>query len=342
MSTRKELLNNLKEEMIKQNLWEENEDVFSLNYPFTPVELTCLDTVASDEQLLAMVDLLRTNKYKDAAEVLSSFKANGLLKFEPCFVPGQVPSLCLGWQRYLHLFRGYYYQISDTAEGVGEVYAGADRLDFALRSISYLSEDTVAVGSAFISIAALVPVLTYFDVGYSLLNSTLLDQFLTETAKATGLKISGYKDFSDYVTVEYRATKPTFPGDLSTNSEEPVAIRLMSEETCYGLLVISKETIQIVTRIKDNMYAITRLRIPGWFYQYGEDDELAIYDEDDRARLLSIMVRATLALAHFRADHTCMYAIGTKRGDVRRISYNVPNCAYKWSDINNYILDCVQ
>lgn len=72
-------------------------------------------------------------------KTLGSFLAKagelGYLKFEPYIKADSygTPTLALAYNRYVHLFRGYYYQVSFTPDGVGDYSSPGIRIDEILR-----------------------------------------------------------------------------------------------------------------------------------------------------------------------------------------------------------------
>lgn len=71
--------------------------------------------------------------------LLNKAAERGFLAFKPYVINDgrRHPILVLKYNRYLHLFRGYNFQVSYTAEGIGEYSSAGIRLDFALKNFNY-------------------------------------------------------------------------------------------------------------------------------------------------------------------------------------------------------------
>lgn len=69
---------------------------------------------------------------KTFAYFMKSASKMGYLKFEPYIKENEcgTPTLILKYNRYVHLFRGYHYQCSYTADGHGEYSSAGSRTDY--------------------------------------------------------------------------------------------------------------------------------------------------------------------------------------------------------------------
>lgn len=73
--------------------------------------------------LEGMADMIYS-KYNSYQQIYQEWGNRGLLKFEPYIVPSRDdcddnPSMCLRHNRFIHMFRGYYFQVSGTVDGTG-------------------------------------------------------------------------------------------------------------------------------------------------------------------------------------------------------------------------------
>lgn len=86
-------------------------------------------------QKMLKCDLSKCKTFGDAYQV---FGRNGTLRFTPYIVNNgeENPSMCIRRDRFLHMFRGYHFQVSGTVDGIGDCGSGAYRTDF-LTSASY-------------------------------------------------------------------------------------------------------------------------------------------------------------------------------------------------------------
>lgn len=339
MGVRQTLIAELKSVLIEKGFWEENENVLDNVFKVSRDFLDNLQYVKSDTQIVCMIEKLKNIAYQSARGALADFARSGLLQIEPTVINAGVPSLVIGWGKYLHLFRGYYFHISSTQYGVSEIYAGADRLDFARRSLYYLCSDEERIGESadkFVTVACLIPVLLHFDSGKQLLNSgkDLLNDFILFTGGLDKLEDTKLDDFMRNVSHSKSNTKPAFPADFDGYSSDSVAIRLLSDDIGYGLLVIGKETISVTVYTKSDNYETFKLKIPEWLFMKDDDDE---YYVSSHELFMRIMVRALMTLAGFRADYLCMRPVGVNCGDLQRIDYNIPGAASSWYDVEAYI-----
>lgn len=342
MSTRDELLKQLKTEFEKKEFWEDYDDIFSSDIKFTPEFLNNAKYVKSDFQIERMITLMRTCNFNSADEAFTRFKQEGLLSVQPTLIEGKrdiIPSLILSWGNYLHWFRGYHFQISNTEDGIGEVYSGADRLDHALhtlRHLDYVDDNTFEQAKRCVFTASMIPVLLHFSNGYQLLenNPELINSFLDLSGSAARLGSVSLDDFMKYVTVNEYRRKPSFPGDIVGTNDYDKAVMITCHNYGYGLLTFGKDNITFTTCIKNGSYRTLQLKMPEWLSLKYEDGDFIITNPK---QIVRIMVRALMTLAGFRADWMVMYPIGTKRGDLGRIEYNVPESASNWEEIEKYI-----
>ena len=73
------------------------------------------------------------SEYQESLDVyLHEAAKAGLLSFKPYIIENLdgVPTLVLKYNRFLHLFRGYYFQVSYTAEGEGCYQTASTRIDY--------------------------------------------------------------------------------------------------------------------------------------------------------------------------------------------------------------------
>ena len=74
---------------------------------------------------------------KDFSSTYQAWGRAGLLRFKPYLIDGKEnPTLCIRHNRFMHMFRGYYYQISGTPDGIGDCGHGAFRTDELIRLLS--------------------------------------------------------------------------------------------------------------------------------------------------------------------------------------------------------------
>lgn len=81
----------------------------------------------------------------DLKSLYKEFREYGYFNFVPYIVPyseegDDNPSLCIGYGRFLHMFRGYYFQISGTPDGTKSYANSALRTDSLVRLASYYNQ----------------------------------------------------------------------------------------------------------------------------------------------------------------------------------------------------------
>lgn len=76
---------------------------------------------------------------KDLDSAYQVFGRSGALRFTPYIVKNKSdnPSICIRRDRFLHMFRGYHFQVSGTVDGIGDCGSGAYRTDFITKSSHY-------------------------------------------------------------------------------------------------------------------------------------------------------------------------------------------------------------
>lgn len=341
---RKKLINELKGELTRYGFYG-YDDPFCIGSVITDDDLHNLEYVRSDSQLARMLNALRVKHFDSAADFMSYCKDNELLAIDPCVINDSVPSLVLGWGKYLHWFRGYYFQVSCTQKGVGSVYSGADRMDYVmhdLQSLSYRSIRDADDARKFIMIACMLPVLLFEGCGRRVLAGHLdiLNGFLEKTGRCERITNVAYADFQRYLEVRDYQEPPSFPFDIFGAKDGDLAIRIIHDDGFgYGLLTISADNITFTRRLGDKHYQTMKLNVPEWVFA---KDECGAYYLTEQHVCYRIMVRALMALGGFRADYLCMYPVGVKHGSLKRLNYNLPNSASSWYEIEKFSDDFVQ
>lgn len=89
------------------------------------------------ERIFNDMTTIVTDRVKNVDTFVQALAGQGYLKFEPYMTKNSVgtPTLVLKHNRFVHLFRGYYFQVSYTAEGIGEYRKANVRLDHTLSLI---------------------------------------------------------------------------------------------------------------------------------------------------------------------------------------------------------------
>ena len=149
-----------------------------------------------DEIILAMP--------KTVGEFMEEAGRCGLLKFKPYVVwDCKVPMLVLRYKRYVHLFRGYHYQVSYTPSGVGEYRSAGIRIDQyrGLAEIKELRQSKFMQAAYYMNCIAACTGIDEFD---NLLkdNPEVVDEFVSKSTKAAGIFSMydmTYSELSSYI-----------------------------------------------------------------------------------------------------------------------------------------------
>lgn len=147
------------------------------------------------------------------AEVYQMWGRLGMFKFKPYIVDENWnPTLCLRHNRFLHMFRGYYFQISETVDGIGEWSRGPYRTEGLIKLIRTNGESYRASHLMFLMMYASMihcgfSCDAFVDLFYS--DRELVDKFFALSMKYWGIEftvdssiISNYIEYSDKFVLE--------------------------------------------------------------------------------------------------------------------------------------------
>ena len=333
-ATKFDLLNTLRESLKSKGWWTDYEDALSFRYEFGEEFLKSLEYGCTEEQIQYVLDSLNNDNHEKATDAYTAWKKAGYLKVKPCLVPGDVPSIILGIDKWLHWFRGYYFQISDTSDGVGEVYHGVDRLDHTLdylEDLKYIDSYNQAARDVFT--ACLIPVLCHYDCGIDILRSNreLVNDFLEQSCGRSYVKSASLDDFDRLYSETVYESKPEIDDVLSDETYQ--AIQLICDGKCYGVLVLSSSEFVLI-KSSSGSYKVAKFRLPDWFSL--TDEEPAYYVER-REFIAYIFVRALVCRNEWRFDHMCWYPFGTKKNAVDAIEYKTSKAVSSWEQLEPII-----
>lgn len=339
-------IDTLKELLTSKGFYEAISDLFSNKFNFDDEFLDAAKRLLSTVKIDKICEVIKDPNLKTAADAYKAIKDAGCLKLEPQIVmlnDADNPSLVLGWNRYLHWFRGYYFQISENHTGQVSVYSGADRLDYALHQVRDFTCDLDYWPSEFLFVACFLPVLCYFDAGRALLkdNPKLIDDFLDLSGKVHHLSGIHLSSFMNNVTELKSDNAPLwFDGFGVTDADVPV--RLNCDGYTYGLLTIGKQVLTFISGTSKNGFRRIILQVPDWVWGVHDDEEYCYTDDayvDDRTLIYNIMARAIVTLGGFRADYVSMYPVNSIKNKFTKLKYNLPNVADCWQQVEKFISD---
>jgi hypothetical protein len=154
-------------------------------------------------------------KIKTEEKTLDAFLASaaklGYLKFEPYIKKNSngTPTLALKYNRYLHLFRGYYYQVSYTPDGIGEYSTPGIRINEILKLFEDMKNSKLLHSLYYMNCIAACFGIDEFD---KLLKTKpeLVDEFMR-------LSVEG-------VLADYKTTYKDLMGYKSSNRDDTLSI----------------------------------------------------------------------------------------------------------------------
>lgn len=145
---------------------------------------------------------------KDFSSLYSNWRNAGFFKFTPYIVDGKENgTLCVGHDRFLHMFRGYHYQLSGTPDGRGSYGTGLMRVD---NFINLMSDDDYARSH----LGFIVLYAAMIDCGFQSENFRLMftedreavDEFFRKSLESWGVKFSyGYDVIAKYISYRYES-----------------------------------------------------------------------------------------------------------------------------------------
>lgn len=219
-------------------------------------------------------------------------------------------SLVFGINKYLHWFRGNYYQVSHTPDGqytVESPYFWMDKLLYIVHHNARRTKDAYPGVEEFVlTISALTTGLNYYDAMKRMISTPEgLAEF--DTFLATDLKkSSGYEYVFNTKSVldsfeEYTCNH--LPSDIMT--ENTVLVRREVSNTNLCVLCVDDTHITTVTHVK-GMYKVIKFKLPGWY-----TDDKNVYEEfggnpyKQNTAALEVMIQFVLYYSG-----VCVYSIG--------------------------------
>lgn len=90
------------------------------------------------EENLKKIAEFDISKCKDFRSVYQAWGREGLFKFVPYIIDEEDnPTLVLRHNKFLHMFRGYHFQVSETHDGIGSCHIGSYRTQGVIRMLAY-------------------------------------------------------------------------------------------------------------------------------------------------------------------------------------------------------------
>lgn len=143
------------------------------------------------------------SKYTDYAQVYQAWGREGFFKFKPYIVGRHNTTMCLRHNRFLHMFRGYYFQVSGTPDGEGEYEKGLCRTDGFVTLLSYDNIRSKSHLGFIVLYASMIDCAFHIDSFRELFynNRDEVDEYFRQSMKFWNINFSyGFDTISQYVT----------------------------------------------------------------------------------------------------------------------------------------------
>lgn len=143
-------------------------------------------------------------------ELMNKFGFLGLLKVKPKLIheDGEIPSIQIRYDKFLHWFRGYGFQVSDTPTGQGDSGNSGTSMRFDLEVVENLPKEIIHL----VALSHALQAGNRYDLWRAILSEdlTLLDSFMHVTAKEARLPT---KDFNSEVFLNTVTTEDGINGN---------------------------------------------------------------------------------------------------------------------------------
>lgn len=264
--------------------------------------------VCTPENLDACIH--EAKELKDATSAWKWLRDSGLLNCSPVLVGD---SLVYGFQKYMHWFRGYYYQVSYTKDGDGSREHSYSRLDLAIKGVT-IPEAIHQLLAAALLVTALryrkqTQKLLDTEDGVKLLEDVLNSDLNEHYPRCHG-KSYGLRNLLQYVKVSRAKYFDTYVDDEDT---KVVQLGAKSANPARSVMVLSKEKIIVVTKEGSN-YVTHELSVPEWVYSLDEDGFPMI---ENHVPVMELLTEFLLSYSGVRLGITGVYNVVDRKGSVK-------------------------
>ena len=219
--------------------------------------------VASEEELDGVIEFVKRGlELHNMGMIDDALEINNF----PVLYKG---NLVFGMQKYLHWFRGYYYQMSYTPDGIGTVQSPyfwmRDTLQIVHNTVRYCKEYE-GVEEFVLSMSALSTALNYYSKMRKMLSTA-----------------EGVKEFDQFLAENYARHFP-----YHTNFDTPKVLDCFSEEVCpvipsdilvsnavllghgmtgaktVAILAVTDDSIKVVVKLNRG-YRVATFALPDWY-----------------------------------------------------------------------------
>lgn len=275
----------------------------------------------TDEELQEAVSILGCSK--DLTSAQAEMVRQGLFSRTPMLVED---SLVYSVDKYLHWFRGYYFQMSSTHNGIGCVHNSCTRLHYLEDSFN---DKHMEYNNFVFTTCALITALHFYDVTMDLLSTkdgvAEFNKFLQVSAENEYLVSNNVclDNCMKYVTKEEVAYKPNFDIyggktiNILCNYGKP------KSKATLGVLNICENAVRFMYQTKDKNYTLYTINTPDYISKQSE--------------LYVMLVEFLIAYAGFRVVWYDIYPLNKLAKEIIPITYNCKDSATELREIIPYI-----
>lgn len=250
-------------------------DVYGIESPYTPDSgfgegLSFMPT--ENLQKILQTEITDWSNFRNVYE---SWGRAGVLRFTPYMVDDDtLPSLVLRHNRYLHMFRGYRWQVSSTVDGKIDNGSCAYRVNFLTQCSRYNEALTKSLLAYCLWWATLIDAGFRFDNFFKLWESDVskLDEYLKVSAKYWHRSFCySWKDVANCIS------ESAVPIDTIDRK----VYQLQGERGVIAYVAMGKKTVQVQTVEKCLTFTIPDPSV-GTTYDLNDEDDVDSLQEDIR------------------------------------------------------------
>lgn len=259
------------------------------------------------------------------SEFIQAAAEAGYLKFDPFVVKRKDGSatLVLRWNRFVHLFHGYNYQVSYTFEGIGEYQSACVRMDSLLNKYRGIRDSRLMKVLLYINC---INACTGIDAFTETLNKhpEVIDDFVATTA---------HRYFSSY-DITYADVKSYIVDVTNTPNilGEPLQVFHMYKSATSDIcrLHVHSSMVVEVEFSNNGNYCRYQVALPNWREGLSETSDAIcedsdIYDEDTSADIEILVSAVCLALncIGIVINYNVAYPVTKSNHSIKAINHNL-------------------
>lgn len=281
------------------------------------------------------------SKCTDFDAAFQAYGRAGVFKFKPYMVPQDIcenPCLCIRRDRFMHMFRGYHFQVSATVDGREDCESGAYRMDFLTKASYHTSMMRESLISYMLWWGSFISVGFCFDNVREIFNTDkdVLEEYLHTCMHFWGTDAKyTWTDVEKYIAWSI--------GSIDIKARNLYQLCDKGSSNVHAYIAIGKKTVQI--ELMGNK--LLTLTLPdlneGVGYNLEDEDDLMEYECDvevlERNHYLEILTIMALFLCNIKINFTVWYWLAAApRNIVYRKAANIKDMN-SVNDIHNCIPD---